>query len=225
MNRLVLIIMCITAAAFLMPVHARAENKTAEVCGFEMTECAETEEVSKLRFNSDPANGIIEHFAVSEEGMTAIGYHNYVIDVYDTDMEFLYSIKPSYTRSSYFLIWENEQLCIFVDSTTKYLCCIVSGNGEYTEYDISDTGENRHRYLDMKGKTYSFDKYGRNYYVEDNRLIREDSRTLEEKKAGRLYFDPALLLLPGVLYFLYHMLFKHDPSNKTYETMNKSVKE
>lgn len=194
------------------PINAHGEGKTCKICGFEMSECVDTNTLSKLSYDKNQANGIIEHFAVSYEGMTAIGYNNYTVDIYDSDMRFRYSIKPSYSRCSYFIKWDNERLCIFVNGSKSINCYITSGYDEYTVYEIANTTANKERFYDMQNMVFSDDKYGRNYYVEDNQLIREDSQTLGEEKIGKKYFDPAILLLPIVLYFLYYMLFKKEGS-------------
>lgn len=194
---IILMICCMLSQMLVVCADTSSYNGVND---FEMYKCSEDSVRYDLDFYTNEKTGFIEAIAVSENEAVAVGFNKYEINVYDSDLNFKYSVVPSYSHCSYALQWQGDDLCIFVKSNLYFICIIVKDNGNAEIYEIADTEKNRSLYNDLNKHLKEAETQHYSYYLEGYQLVRQDKLTsCVENVTDNRYFDKTLLLLPIVL--------------------------
>ncbi|MBQ9110045.1 MAG: hypothetical protein IJY06_01570 [Oscillospiraceae bacterium] len=177
--------------------------QTADAFGMQLIG---TEEQSPytIVFSKEESEGRIDTFDVSKNGMTAVKLHTQNINVYD-DVNFSYSIKPSYTHCNSTVQWDRETLVIYTAVTDQhwdyqYFAIKVYGYEDYEVYTLEDTEENLRLWENLPFYTEELQKDNRYYYIsEGNLLYQENGKEASFYIADGSYFHPAILTAPVVV--------------------------
>lgn len=184
-------IMIIISFLLFFPLNASGEEfKNSEepyyFQGLKMVECEKKQLWFTISYDRKPTKALMHNFAVSENGTIAISYNNYAVDIYNKDLEFQYSIKPTFSHCTAAMIWQGEQLFIFSCSNLDINCIIISGYENESAFNIENSKENNSRFFELEAKTRG--KYltteKKNYYIEDNCLVITDRNTSTIDKIG-----------------------------------------
>lgn len=167
---------------------------------FLMTSVDEESIEFEMKFTRKEIKGYIQTFDVSDSGYVAVGFNDKEINIYDDNLNFLYSIEPSYTHCSYSIKWLNNSLYVYIKSDILFNCIVINGYNNVDYFKIADSESNCHLFnnLDCNVDYLEDDNYI--YSINNSQLERLSKTTSSvEKITNNFYFDKTLLLLPIVI--------------------------
>ncbi len=135
-----------------------------------------------MQFLSRESKGTINSYAVSEHGEIAVSFADHNINVYDSDLEFLYGIDfdPNHAEQSVF--WDGDALIICRKSSVKFDYILISGKDEAVVYEMPDTTESEQFWEDVcRNQRILIETADYDYQYTDGALLRTDRKTGENK--------------------------------------------
>lgn len=154
----------------------------------------------EIEFSRKEMTGYIQTFDVSNNGYVAVGFNDKKINIYDDNLNYLYSIIPSYTHCSYSIKWSNNKLHIYVKSDLLFNCIVVNEYDDVDYFKIVDSESNRHLFNNLNCNVDYVERDSYIYYIDNNQLERQSKTSSNvERVTNNRYFDKVLLLLPIVI--------------------------
>lgn len=135
-----------------------------------------------VQFLSQESKGTINSYAVSENGEIAVSFADHNINVYDSDLKFLYGIDfdPNHAVQSVF--WDGDALIICRKSSVKFDYILISGKDNAVVYEMPDTEESKQFWEDVcQNQRILIETVDYDYQYADGSLLRIDRRTGENE--------------------------------------------
>ncbi len=146
-----------------------------------------------LEFSHTECHGRIRTFAASEGAQVATELDGWEINVYN-DVQFAYSIRPSWQHCSAYLDWEGETLLICTSSGYAVEVC---GYEDFAVYRLEETPEQSKYLQTLRHDTTPLDIGNRQYFMEDGNLL-----FTENGSEGAFYIADNAELRPELFLFL-----------------------
>ena len=188
--------------------------------------------------NEDPKGGAIECFAVSENGLIALGFapvedSKKFVGVYNSNFEFLYAYAFN-DSGSFGIAWDNENLVIC--SVRENDLVSVSPHGEITEIaKIQDTIDNSRHWREkieateqtIQGVTYKIQNVGLTSFYEGSysQLVKiNENNEIQSQIIGELVMNK-LKELDAVAYVRFASVYREFKDINTFMDELKKVLE
>ncbi len=135
-----------------------------------------------VQFLSQESKGTINSYAVSERGEIAVSFADHNINVYDSDLKFLYGIDFDPNHAAQSVFWDGDALIICRKSSVKFDYIIISGKDEAVVYEMPDTEGSEQFWEDVcRNQRILIEAADYDYQYVDGALLRTDRKTGENE--------------------------------------------
>lgn len=135
-----------------------------------------------VQFLSQESKGTINSYAVSEHGEIAVSFADHNINVYDSDLTFLYGIDFDPNHAVQLVFWDGDALIICRKSSVKFDYILISGKDNAVVYEMPDTEESKQFWEDVcQNQRILIETVDYDYQYADGALLRIDRRTGENE--------------------------------------------
>ncbi len=184
-----------------------------------------TKKEKNIKFLSMESKDMLKSFAVSNNGQVAVKLGNYNVNVYDSNLDFIYGIELDPSHSMQMLDWQDEVLLIYRKNSAMMECISVYGLNDAEVYDIPETEENLEIWQDiyeMKVRS-NIETEDYTYQMYDGKLIRVDKNNkIEEIIAENSKTTELSWKFSGILLFVsFIAAFIHDEYKRSERSKKK----
>ncbi len=131
-----------------------------------------------VQFLSWESKGTINSYAVSDDGQIAVSFGDHDINVYDSDLEFIYGIDFDPNHAAQWLFWDGDALIICRKNSVKFDYIIVSGKDDAAVYEMPDTEESEQFWEEVcENQCIPIETADYDYEYMDGSLLRTDRKT------------------------------------------------
>lgn len=135
-----------------------------------------------VQFLSRESKGTINSYAVSERGEIAVSFGDHNINVYDSDLEFLYGIDFDPNHAVQQLFWDGDALIVCRKSSVRFDDIIVSGEDDAAVYEMPDTEKSEQLWEKAcRNQSILIETADYDYQYTDGSLLRTDRKTGENE--------------------------------------------
>ena len=135
-----------------------------------------------VRFLSRESKGMINSYAVSEHGEIAVSFGDHNINVYDSDLEFIYGIDFDPNHAVQQLFWDGDALIVCRKSSVRFDYIVVSGKDDAAVYEMPDTVESEQLWENAcRKQSILIETEDHDYQYVDGSLLRTDRKTGENE--------------------------------------------
>ncbi len=158
--------------SFNFQIHAKADN--------EILVTEEYEQNFSLNFSKVEKTGIIQSFAVADDGRIATFINNQGINIYDEYGFYDFTIYKELYKINVTLQWDNDILLIYLSSSwdgNDYKIIKVNGYEDYEIFSCPDNGETRTFWNTLDNHDYELITDKGRYYVKYGNLRYTDKES------------------------------------------------